>query len=136
MIELFRKRKNFNFKDKKANPIIDGIEYSKFFNRSKISCSCSSIYKYTVAKCFEIPGSMSALLSDLTPDMKDLGFKDGVNMIEFDNHVEEKVDYYLNRPDELEILTRNGYRFVREKHTTEIRMKEFLQILRDIVNET
>lgn len=132
MLNTFKDRKNFVFVDKRRNPIRSGIEYSKFLNRSKISCSCSSRYKYLIAKCFEIPGSMSALLSDISPDMENLGFKDGVNMIEYDENVEEKVDYYLNNLDELKILTQNGYRLVREKHTAEIRVKEFLQNLKNL----
>lgn len=132
MLELFRDYKGFQHVRPKQKPLQIGVNYSKLLNKAKISCSCTSMYNFTVAKSFEIPASMSALLSDLTADMRDLGFKDEENMIKFDNNVKEKVEYYLKNPDKLEVLTTNGHNLVHENHTTEIRARKFLQYLEKI----
>jgi len=129
MLELFRDHKGFQHVRPKQKPLKIGVNYSKLLNKAKISCSCTSMYNFTVAKSFEIPASMSALLSDLTADMRDLGFKDEENMIRFDNNVKEKVEHYLKNPDKLKVLTTNGYNLVHENHTTEIRARKFLQYL-------
>ena len=105
-------------------PIDD--DYSKELNKASISIACTSIYNYTIAKIFEIPACNSVLLCDYTNEMKELGFIPGYNFIE----IQEGVDYIedmLSSEENLEYISYNGYKLVHEKHTTQQRVKEFLE---------
>lgn len=86
------------------------IKFAKAINSAKIVLTCSSIYKYRLAKYTEIPMCATALGADL-PDQDQEDFKKFIielndNMT--DNEIIEKLEYYLEHDDERQILVEKG----------------------------
>jgi hypothetical protein len=117
----------------KPSGIFHREEYSKLLNQSRICCSCTTMHKYPVAKTFEIPCSRSVLLSDMAPEMRDIGFEDGVTMIEYGKDVVDKVKYYLKNKDKLLKIQEAGYEMAHKYHTVEKRTEELIEYLKDKV---
>ncbi|MBX9968378.1 glycosyltransferase family 1 protein [Priestia aryabhattai] len=114
---------------KDVNAIINE-RYAKELNRTKIFFTCGSKYKYPVAKFFEALGCNTLLLAKPNNDIYELGFKDGENFIACDcSTVYQKAIYYLSNQEERERISMNGYRFVHQYHTNDVRAKEFLSSL-------
>lgn len=108
-------------------------EYGKLLNGSHICVNCTTINKYPVAKTFEIPGSKSILLSDLLPEMKDIGFEDGETMIEYGKGIIEKVRHHIKNRDKMLKIQENAYEMAHKHHTIENRTNEMIEYLKDKV---
>jgi len=121
--------------DKFPNPWPIGVDYAKEINKSKISVACTSKFKYTVAKIFEIPACKSALLCDYTKEMKSIGFIPNENFIEVDKkNIKKQIEYLLfSKDSRLEEITNNGYEFIRETHTTKNRVDELLKYCKGVI---
>jgi glycosyltransferase involved in cell wall biosynthesis len=82
--------------------------------------SCESLLYFPAAKAFEGPASGSVLVCSDHPCFSDYGFEDGVNCIkhkQFDiNDFREKVSYYINNPNKLRKIQKEGTNFVRENY--------------------
>ena len=67
---------------------------------------------------FEGLQSGSALLTDVLQDQEQLGFKEGVHYIGYNNEGEmlEKARYYLRDSDKREWIAKNGFELVSDKH--------------------
>ncbi|MFD3261329.1 glycosyltransferase [Paenibacillus lentus] len=105
-------------------------------NRAKIFLTCDSIYKYSLRKYFEVPASYTLLLASPNEDLRDLGFRSGTHYVAISEHdYEEKVEFYLRPENEhlREQITRQGYEFIHEKHTTAVRAQRLLKIIQSIV---
>jgi len=122
--------------DKFPNPWPVGKEYAKELNKSKISIACTSKFKYTVAKIFEIPACRTSLLCDYSKEMKSLGFVPDENFIEIDKkNIKKQIEYLLfSKDSKLKEVTNNGYDFIRENHTTTNRVNDFLKYCGKIYN--
>jgi hypothetical protein len=119
--------------DKKAWPI--GKEYSKELNKAYLNVCCGSIYEYPVMKYFEIPASGSAIFGDWFEELGDLGFKPYKNMIEIDKkNVKKQVDLLLKNKKQLLEITKNGYDLIHERHTTNQRAKDLINIIKKEIN--
>jgi hypothetical protein len=107
-----------------------GKDYVELINQSKCVISCTASVKYTVIKTFEIPACGSILISDSTPDMYELGFKDGENFIEVNsnNIIDKYKEYVLNDTQRLQIA-KSGEKFILNNHTTKHRVKQLLKEL-------
>lgn len=102
-------------------------KYAKELNRSKIFFTCGSKLKYPVLKYFEAPACKTLLLAEPVQDILDLGFKDGINFVACDqSNFYEKAMYYLKNEKERIKITENGYRFIHDNHTDNVRAKKFV----------
>lgn len=114
-----------------------GEEYARLLNRSKISATCTSKYKYTLMKLFEICGCGSVLMCDYIQDMKDLGFRPNENFIQ----IKEGTNFkkfskdILSTPNEIKRISDAGYDLIMKRHTEEIRAKEFIEHLRRVLKK-
>jgi spore maturation protein CgeB len=81
-------------------------------------------------KFFEIPAVRTLLFSNMFDDLKDLGFKDGENMVAADiGNIDKQLRNLLADDVMIKEITENGYNFIRKNHTNEIRAKQFVEDL-------
>jgi len=85
------------------------------------------------ARIFEAMSSGSLVI---TYRIKDNGFeelfKEGKHLIVFDDifiEMREKVDYYLSNPEERNRIAKEGFEYVRSKHTYRHRLKEIFKLM-------
>jgi spore maturation protein CgeB len=73
------------------------------------------------------------LLADKPEDLEKLGYVDGKHLVIYKDlkDLENKIYYYLKHEKEREKIAKEGMKFVLQNHTTDIRVKEFT----DIVNK-
>lgn len=111
-----------------------GIKYAQEINRTKIFFTCDSIYKYPIAKYFEVPAAKTLLLASFSPELADLGFIPGTNFVSIDeNDFQEKAAYYLDHEEERLEIAERGYEMVRSRHSTTQRAAELLTMIEDIL---
>ncbi len=59
------------------------------------------------------------------------GFVPGENFVEISaDNVVEKVEYYLNNPDQAQVIAQRGRELILERHTHDIRARELIEILK------
>lgn len=123
---------------KRASEAYTGKRYAKIINSALMTVSCTSIYNYSILKTFEIPACNSALLSDCTPELKRLGFVPDKNMVEVsleDRNIKDKIMYWFRRPEELERVTRAGFKLVHRRHTVDVRARQLVTHLRKLLGK-
>ena len=123
-----------NRTDRYPNPWPVGKDYAKEINKAQISIACTSKFSYTLAKLFEIPACNSVLLCDYTKEMESLGFIPDVNFLEVpQNRVVEYVQDMMGS-NILKEISNNGYEMVRENHTVQKRVEEFITYCKRILS--
>lgn len=100
-------------------------------NEYKICCIYNGIEP--MIKQFETAASGCVPFCNEIPELFDLGFKDGENMVEYKTFegLVEKLNYYLERPEELSIMGRKAAKLAKEKHTWTHRMKDIEGLLHE-----
>ncbi|MDU4696621.1 MAG: glycosyltransferase [Paenibacillus sp.] len=105
-------------------------------NRAKIFLTCDSIFHYPLRKYFEVLACNTLLLAPENTDLRALGFKSGVHYAAVtERDFLAKIHFYLHPNNETlrAKISRQGYEFVREKHTTSVRTLQLLQMINSIV---
>lgn len=115
--------------EEKANTLI-GANYAKEINKAKIFLTDDSIYKYPIAKYFEVAACNTLVLGSGSQELRDLGFIDQKTMVEIneDNFL-EKAKYYLENEKLRRAISKNGYNMVRKYHSTRVRVREFVDCI-------
>lgn len=141
--QTMKERKNFvshlhtgpyNIANKKDTALI-GTKYAKEINRAKIFFTCSSNNKYPLQKYYEVLACNTLLLAPASQELKDLGFIPGVHFVDInESNFEQKAEYYLRNKAERKKITKEGYRLVHEKHTTAIRVAQFVEMIQQILD--
>jgi hypothetical protein len=112
-------------------------KYAKEISRAKMFLTCGSKYNFAVSKYFEVPACGTLLLAAGFPELRDLGFADKKTFVEIDKHnFLDKAKYYLKHEDERNEIRKNGYKLIRERHTTDIRVREFVHELRKFTGKS
>ena len=110
-------------------PLI-GIDYAKKINEAKLFFTDDSVFKYPIGKYFEVPACYTLLIASGSSELQDLGFVDGKTFVEVNKtNFNKKALYYLKNNDERMLITENGYNMIRDNHTTEIRVEQFLDMI-------
>ncbi len=105
-------------------------DFAMVLNESKITITGGLKHNYPVMKFLEIPACKSLLFSNYFADLKGMGFKPDVNMIEMNlDDLESQTEKLLADDDFRNEITNNGYNFVRENHTGQTRAKQLLEEL-------
>jgi hypothetical protein len=108
-----------------------GDKYSDLLNHTRIMLFGSSKHRYPVQKYFESAASGCLMLADKPATAKILGLKDGVNFVNINEYDwRDEVQYYLQDREACHRIAEAGYRNFLEKHTHEVRAKEFMEMLR------
>jgi spore maturation protein CgeB len=113
-----------------------GSNYAQEINKAKLFMTDGSMYHCPVGKYFEIPACNTLLLATGMPELKDLGFIDGDTFVEInkDNFV-RLAKHYAKDDKERERIARNGYELIRGRHTTEARVQQFVDYIREAVEK-
>lgn len=120
-----------NIEDLLKKGYIVGDKYSEIISRSKIFIFGNSIFKYPLSKYFEIMGSGTLVMANKPQSSKELGFINEHNYVEINrNNWKEKLIYYLENESERERIAKNGYETAIKYHSTEIRAKQLISILK------
>lgn len=109
-------------------------KYAQELNRSKIFFTCGGVFKYPVLKYFEAPACKTLLLAEPVQDILDLGFIDGHHFVACDkSNLKEKAFYYLENEKERHNITENGYKFIHENHTNEVRARQLVSYIEEFL---
>jgi len=108
-------------------------DYIEVLNRSKIAVASSDRYKSFNLRMTEIPACGSMLLSDPFEGMVKLGYKPDENFILYETvqQMKNKIQYFIDRPNELEVVAKKGERLVRRRHSNVVRVEKFASIVKD-----
>jgi hypothetical protein len=126
MLRDFILKQNLPFIDyRRANYALGG-SYAKLLNSYSCCVTCSSIFKYAVAKYFEIPASGSLLIADETTDSKRAGLIPNKHYISIttENAV-ETIKHCVNNIDQYAHIRKEGMEFVRANHSINNRIEQF-----------
>lgn len=88
------------------------------------------------ARTFEVPGAGGFLLTEESQSLAQY-FSIGTEMITYhdDDEIAEKIRYFLNHPDERDVIARAGHQRVRRDHLYEARFAPILTLALEIVGE-
>ncbi len=106
-----------------------GRGYAEKINRHRTGFTDSLIYKYVVAKYFEIPATGALLFADdaVSGPLKKLGFIENRHYLPVSKeNLEERVQYILDKRnhEELDEIRRRGQELVWERHKTSDRARQ------------
>ena len=106
------------------------LDMAKKYAESRLVFNCG-INGDVNMRFFEGLQSGSALLTDVLQDQEQLGFKEGVHYIGYNNEGEmlEKARYYLRDSDKREWIAKNGFELVSDKHQYVNRVNEILTVV-------
>ncbi|MEN3772533.1 glycosyltransferase family protein [Priestia megaterium] len=105
-----------------------GEKYAKEINRAKIFFTCPSIFYYPVMKYYEVLACKTLLLAPTFKELEDLGFIPGTHFVSInESNFKEKADYYLNNDLERKKITDQGYKFVHQNHSIQVRAQQLVQ---------
>jgi hypothetical protein len=109
-----------------------GVDYAKLINQACLTVTCGADVQYPVMKFFEIGACNSVIYSSYFPELKDLGFIPNINMLEVDrDNIHSQVKTILGHKNRLNELSMNSLRLIQERHTTVIRARELIEILKN-----
>lgn len=108
-----------------------GAAFAREINKAKLFFTDDSVFKYPIAKYFEVPACNTLLLASGSRELEDLGFIDGKTFVEInEDNYREKAMYYLEHEEERWQIAYRGYEMVRRNHTTAVRAREFAGYIR------
>ncbi|MEC2077079.1 glycosyltransferase [Metabacillus fastidiosus] len=109
--------------------------YAREINRSKIFFTCPSIYKYPVMKYYEVLACNTLLLAPNFKELEDLGFIAGTHFVDInESNFKRKGEYYLKNKIERKRIAQQGYRFVNEQHSIQVRVRQFINKICELIN--
>lgn len=107
-----------------------GTRYAREINRAKLFLTCGSKWQLPLAKYFEGPACMSCVLGPGGADFADLGFVDGDTFAACTvDDFEQRARELLGDPASLARITRRGHEMVMDRHTTAVRVREFVDAI-------
>lgn len=114
--------------DYQANERI-GVGYASTINKYRAAFTDSLIYKYVVAKYFEIPATGALLFADdaVSGPLRELGFIENEHYLPVSSeNLEERISYILDERNHgaIDQIRRNGQRLVWERHKTSDRARQ------------
>jgi hypothetical protein len=119
----------FSSDDKKTALI--GKNYAKEVNRAKVFFTDGCIHNYPIAKYYEVTACNTLLLATGSQELRDLGFVHKETFVEInENDYYKTASYYLRRKEKRKAIARRGYQMVRAHHTTEIRVRQFVDCIK------
>lgn len=108
-------------------------DYIEHINKSKIFVANMSRPNSSVNQKFtEVLACGTFLLTDKPGDFDFLGYKDKSHLVLYEDlpDLEDKIRYWLKHEDYREVIAKTGMDFVRKNHSSEIRVKEFTEIVK------
>lgn len=125
----------WNSSDDRPSRIPSYEEYAKTINSSKMWIATQAAFGDVTPRFYEVLGSGTLLFCQKVPTAYRHILKPGINCVEFESDLsdfEEKLDYYLSNPEEVDKITSNAVRDF-AKYTWENRAKHLLRIAKELV---
>ncbi|HUU87057.1 MAG TPA: glycosyltransferase [Candidatus Glassbacteria bacterium] len=106
--------------------------YVRKLNQSKIFVISNNINKRLSMKYTEAMACGALVLADEPEDLETQGFKRGDHLVIYDGleDLKTKIKYYLKNDMEREMIAKDGMNFVRNRHSCEMRVKQFTKIVK------
>ena len=110
-------------------------EFHVSLKSAKCAYTDGSNVKAIVRKYFEIPARGTILFCDDVPGIKEMGFKDGVNMVLVDeNNVKDKVKELFDNEKKMEQIAAEGFNLVSKNHTAHKRAMDTVTSIERILS--
>lgn len=107
-----------------------GDKYAELLNSYFCCVTSTSIFKYALAKHFEIPAAASLLLTNDSEDLTMAGFIPNKHYVSVTKkNVLKKISHCLENPTEYEHIRKKGMQLVRKKHSVVNRIERLKEIL-------
>lgn len=109
------------------------MDHVKIINQSKITITSNNLWNSLSMRYSEVLACAGFLLADKPEDFDELGYVDGKHLVLYKglSELKDKILYYLKNSEIREKIGKTGYDFIIKNHTTDIRVKQFT----DIVNK-
>lgn len=106
--------------------------YIKTINRSKMFVISNNFNKRLSMKYTEAMACGTMVLADEPEDLALQGFEDGKHLVIYKSmeDLKTKIQHYLNNADKRLKIARAGMAFVRENHSCDARVKQFIKIVK------
>jgi len=109
-----------------------GVDYAKEINKSYMTVCCGSKLEYSVMKYFEIPLCGSIVFGDYFDELRDLGFKPNINMIEIDkDNFEEQLHSIRGNKNFLNDVMINGMNLIKDNYTNKICAIKLIKLINE-----
>jgi hypothetical protein len=118
--------------DYTADPRV-GAGYARRLQHYKAAFTDALIYRYVVAKYFEIPATGTLLFADasVAAPLEELGFIDGVHfMSATPANLDERIDFIVDprHDEEIDAIRRRGQELVSSRHRTSDRARRIDEV--------
>ncbi|KGX89268.1 glycosyltransferase [Pontibacillus marinus] len=124
-----------NFSNQEQNELLLGENYAKEINKAKIFFTDPSTLEYPVLKYFEVPACKTLLMAPTFPELEDLGFIPGVHFVPItENDFSSKAQYYLENEQLRNKIIEQGYNFILNNHTIQIRARQLVDKIEEIIS--
>lgn len=119
-----------------SNAVV-GQKFYDHLHRFACVLTDGGIYRYTVAKYFEIPYSGALMLADPIPDLDELGFRAGQHFLSVTETTPlgPLVEDILANFQHYQDIREEGRRLIMERHTEEIRRIEAREMASQIMKQ-
>ena len=110
-------------------------EYAKKINECKVWLSTTGPMLDVGPRYFEVMLSKTLLICNKMPEQYEDIFIDEVNCIMFENDLsdfEEKLDYYINCPEERNRIVESAYKMISENYTWKHMAEKLLKAIKEI----
>jgi spore maturation protein CgeB len=107
-------------------------QYIRKINESKIFVISNNINNRLSMKYTEAMACGTLVLADKPEDLELQGFKENEHLVIYSgvSELKDKIKYYLKNKDERNRIAKNGMLFVRENHSCEKRVEQFITIVK------
>lgn len=110
------------------------LDYAKQLSCSKIFLFTNSHLYFAIMKYFEGMASDCMVIAPTPNDSEDLGFISGKNFVGIDQNsltnIRNEIIYYLGNKEERENIISCANETIQNRHTTEIRVSEFMDMIK------
>lgn len=112
------------------DPIKQLNRFAEHISRARIVFTCSSVYKYALAKYPEIMACGSVVAADI-PNERQAWFKEHIIDLSSltDKQIVDKISYYLSDPIETIKLSEAGKKEIHKNYTMDCWVKKFEEIV-------
>jgi hypothetical protein len=113
-----------------------GDAYAKLLHSYFCCVTCSSVFNFAVAKCFEIPATGSLLLVNETEDLKKAGFVAYKHYVPITKkNVVNQIAECVNNQKKYNHIRKEGMTFVRENHSINNRIESVKELFDGLMNK-
>lgn len=123
-----------DFTNEQAEKALIGENYARTINQAKLFFACGSVREVVTFKYFEVPACHTLLMAPALPELAEIGLIPGKHFVDIDEeNFAEKAEYYLTNEEERERITKEGYHFIHNHHSTAHRAKQLVEQIKGVL---